>query len=231
MTIELDPATVIVESGAAGNIGTTTTGNMVLHYPDGVGLKVESTDTNRYYALGYTLCTGVTVPRVGLVTAGAAHILPRVERSGSSVRFMSADELRTIEATGFMSGRRVKRRPARAVELPYEQQLAQAGTRTAGTVVTGLAISGSTMRAAVDSNLGTIQYAHAYAGQRMPVILLHGASFGGTDPTSAAVTFGGDQVMLGFLEAQFDRVAAQGTYFGETQAHQQGGRLVMRELV
>lgn len=231
MTIELDPSTVVVEGGAAADLATTTTGNLVLVRPDAVAVGIQSADAVRYYALSYTLVPMATVPRIGLITAGSASILARTERDGASYRFMSPDEISRLPSVGLSQGRRVTRRTARAVELSYEQQLLQPGRLDAGTVWNTLSIQGTTQRATLDNNLDVIESAHRYAGQRMPVVLLHGASFGGTDPTSSAASFGGEQVLLGFMEAQVDRVAAQGLYHGLTSAHMQGGRLVIREEV
>jgi hypothetical protein len=231
MVIELDPTTIVTESGSAAGVGTTTTGNLVLVRPDGVGVGIQSTDANRYYALDYTLCPSVTTPRIGLMTAGSASILARTERDGASYRFMSPDEIRRLPSVGLSQGRRVTRRTARAVEVSFEQQLRQPGMLAAGSVLNTLAIQSTTQRVGIDTNLDVIESASRYAGQRMPVIFVHAAEFGGTDPTSAAAVFGGDQVMLGFMEAQFDRVASQGLYWGQTGAHMQGGRLVIREEV
>lgn len=229
--IEIDPSTIVVESGTFANLATsTTTGNMVFCAPDGCVIGINAIDPIRYVALEFDLAPGITVPEGGLFTAGPAHLLARREREGSSMRVVSPDDLTQLPGVGFIQSRRTRRKAQRVVELPFDTQLVQPGYhRGPGYLLNGIALSGSTVRGTVDSNLWVIDGVHRTAGQRVPVVLVQAASF--TDePSSTPAVFHGDQILVGMMEAQRDRTAARGGLRDWGIHAQHGGRLLVSEL-
>ena len=230
--IELDPDSIVTVAGVKANLSTaTTTGNFRLYYDDLIVIGALSTiDSVRYTALEWTLAPGATVPRGGLITAGAAYALACTTRDGSSMRTIAKDEIVQIPGTGIVQGQNVRRRIQRVFELPYDTILTQPGMYTSGTLINGISISSTTSRALVDTNLSTIRGVQRRAGQTVPTILVLGAQFS-QDPASGGLAFGNDQISLGTIGREFDETMARGLLRDLGRHAQSGGILQHSELI
>ena len=227
---EIDQSTIVAVAGPFVNLSTSTTvGNFRLYHDDGVGLGTVTIATVRYYAIQVALAPGATIPTGGLLTAGPAYYLTRPPRDGSSIRYISADDIRQL-ANGLVQGQKVRRRGQRVIELPFDSMLLQPGYYAAGATIGGRSVAGSTARAALDDNLFTVEGVQQEVGQTTPVWLVQGA-VASADPSSTPAVYGGRQVMCATMERQVDRTAARDVLDGRGIHAVQGGRLLLAERV
>ena len=191
-----------------------------------------STDTVRYLAIEVDLASGATVPQGGYLTAGEVYFLSHPERDGSSVRYISPDEQSQIAGTNFVQTERFRRREQRVFEINRDGVLVPPGLYdVAGFDISAIAISGSTARAAVDTDLQVIRSIHSVVGQEIPVTLIPWVDFGGVDIASQDIAFYGRRIVTGFMERQLDITAARGTLWARGRHAEQGGRLILAENI
>jgi len=233
-SFEIDRSTIVAEAGAFADLATsTTTGNIHIFSDDGVGIGgAETIDAARYFYIEWDLANGASVPKGGFLTLGSAYFLARTERDGSSVRWISPDDVRQMPGTGFIQGEKVRRRAQRVLELPYDSILVQPGYYSgAGSTINTLSITGNTAYAHVDNNLEVIRNIHDLVGQKTPVWVCPWVNFGGADPASTNKAVHGRDVMCAIMERQIDRTAARGVLKDHGSHAQAGGRLLVSELI
>lgn len=231
LSFELDPDNYTVVAGSFASLSTSTSGGTVRIYPtDGVVIGTQTSEVDDYLAISFTLAPGYTTPKIGHLSAGAAHILGRTVRDGASIRFTAPDSVRELEGNIIARGRKKSRRRIRTFDLPFDTILTQPGRYADGTEWRATTLS-STVMGGADDNLDVVEHLHYYIGQRSPMWLLPSHDFGGVDPNSTAAVIHGDRAILGVLPAEFDRTQSRGLLFTDGRYHTQGGRIFFREMI